>query len=927
MRQFLEIKAGYPDAILMFRMGDFYEMFFDDAITVGPVLDIAVTSRDKALEVGDRVPMAGVPYHAIGGYLRTLVERGFKVAICEQMETPEQARLRKGPKIVRREVVRVVTPGVLVDEEHLRSEEPNYLAAIVAESAGDTGFGVAALDVSCGEFVALRCGDAAGLRAALSRLGPREILADVSLHGWLREALGPACPRLEVRDPRLIPPEVAARVVHLRAESGGEPLQATEARAAALCLAYAEETQPGHTLLIHRLRRHELEDRLILDETSLRNLEVYRTLRDGQRKGSLLWAVDRTRTAMGARMLRDWLGAPLRSIAAIGERHDAIAALIGEPKLRADLQDRMREVRDIVRLAARARLGTATPRELGALRQSLAALPGVHALLAELAGRRLPEPVPGDSSAGPAGQVARDGVAGPAGQVARGSVAGPAVAKPGPGQGTSPLAGRVPALLDLGGDLLADVLAELSRVLVDEPPGHTRDGGMSRAGADPELDRQHGLRDGGREALAAIETRERERTGIANLRVQHNRVFGYFIEVMKSQLARVPADYIRKQTMTNAERYVTPELAEHETAVLGAQAAALEREQALYLALREQVSAAGERLCQVGEGLARLDVLAGLAEVAEAQGFVRPELCDEPVLEIEEGRHPVVERMLGAGRFVPNNLGLRAHAGATGGLARFLLVTGPNMGGKSTVMRMAALVVILAQAGSYVPAVRARVGVVDRVFTRVGAADDLGRGDSTFMVEMRETAAILSQATPRSLVLLDEIGRGTATFDGLALAWAITEFIHDQLGCRAMFATHYHELTALADKLAGLRNVNVAVHEDRGTIVFLHRVEPGAAERSYGIQVGRLAGLPASVLRRAHKLLARLEASDRGTVPQLDLFSRPVEEAREDAHGLAQEAVLADLRALHPDELSPRAAHDALRVLHERLLRVEASEG
>ncbi len=893
MRQFLDIKAGYPDAILMFRMGDFYEMFFDDAVTVGPVLDIAVTSRDKGLEVGDRVPMAGVPYHAIGGYLRTLVERGFKVAICEQMETPEQARLRKGPKIVRREVVRVVTPGVLVDEEHLRSEEPNYLAAIVAESAGETGFGIAALDVSCGEFLALRCADAAGLRAALSRLAPREILADASLHGWLREALGPACPRLEVRDPRLIPPEVAARVVHLRAESGGEALQTTEARAAALCLAYAEETQPGHTLLIHRLRRHELEDRMILDETSLRNLEVFRTLRDGQRKGSLLWSVDRTRTAMGARMLRDWLGAPLRAIGAINERHEAIAALISEPKLRGDLQDRMRDVRDIVRLAARARLGTATPRELGALRQSLAALPGVHALLAELARRRLPEPGPGDSQAGSLGQVA----------------------------------GRVPALLDLGGDLLADLHAELLRVLVDEPPAHTRDGGMIRAGADPELDRQHGLRDGGREALAAIETRERERTGIANLRVQHNRVFGYFIEVMKSQLARVPADYIRKQTMTNAERYVTPELAEHETAVLGAQAAALEREQALYLALREQVSAAGERLCQVGEGLARLDVLAGLAEVAEAQGFVRPELCEEPVLEIEEGRHPVVERMLGAGRFVPNNLGLRANAGATGGLARFLLVTGPNMGGKSTVMRMAALVAILAQAGSYVPAVRARVGIVDRVFTRVGAADDLGRGDSTFMVEMRETAAILSQATPRSLVLLDEIGRGTATFDGLALAWAITEFIHDQLGCRAMFATHYHELTALSDKLAGLRNVNVAVHEDRGTIVFLHRVEPGAAERSYGIQVGRLAGLPASVLRRAHKLLARLEASDRGTVPQLDLFSRPVEEAADDSHTRAQEALLADLRALHPDELSPRAAHDALRLLHERLLRVEASEG
>jgi len=896
MRQFLDIKAGYPDAILMFRMGDFYEMFFDDAITVAPVLDIAVTSRDKG-EV-DRVPMAGVPYHAIGGYLRTLVERGFKVAICEQMETPEQARLRKGPKIVRREVVRVVTPGVLVDEEHLRSEEPNYLLAIVAEGtivAGQApgvgeGFGVAALDVSCGEFFALRCVDGASLRAALSRLTPREILVDAGLHAWLREALGPACPRLEGRDIRTVPAEVTARVLHLRAESGGEALLPCEARAAALTLAYAEDTQPGHTLLIHRLRRHELDDRLILDETSLRNLEVFKTLRDGQRKGSLLWSVDATRTAMGARMLREWLGAPLRTLPAIAARHDAIAALISEPRLRADLQDRLRDVRDIVRLAARARLGTATPRELGALRQSLGALPGLHELLCELARRRLPE------TTCPEGQVKRD-----AGDLA-----------------------RLPALLDLGGDPLQDVHAELLRVLVDEPPAHTRDGGIVRPGADAELDRQHALRDGGREALAAIEARERERTGIANLRVQHNRVFGYFIEVMKSQLTRVPADYIRKQTMTNAERYVTPELAEHETAVLGAQSLALEREQQLFLALREQVSAAGQRLCQVGEALARLDVLAGLAEIAETHGHVRPELTDEPVLEIEEGRHPVVERMLGAGRFVPNDLGLRAAAGAVGGLARFLLVTGPNMGGKSTVMRMAALITILAQAGAYVPAVRARVGVVDRIFTRVGAADDLGRGDSTFMVEMRETAAILSQATPRSLVLLDEIGRGTATFDGLALAWAITEFIHDQIGCRALFATHYHELTVLSDRLAGLRNVHVAVHEDRGTIVFLHRVEAGAAEHSYGIQVGRLAGLPASVLRRAHKLLARLEASDRGVVPQLDLFSRPELEIAGDPQALAHASVLADLRDLHPDELSPRAAHEALRQLHERLARIDA---
>ncbi len=842
----------------MFRMGDFYELFFDDAITAADALDIAVTSRDKGAE--HPVPMAGVPYHAIGGYLRTLVERGFKVAICEQMETPEQARQRKGPKIVHREVVRVVTPGVLVDEEHLQREEPNYLAAVVAEagSAAGAGFGVAALDVSCGEFVALGCGERADVVAALSRLAPREIVADATLHPWLREALGPTCPRLEVGTGAT--PVLLTRVAHLRAEAGGPSLGACEAEAAATALNYAEATQPGHTLLVHRLRHHDASQRLLLDDTSLRNLEVFRTLRDNHRRGSLLWAVDATRTAMGARLLREWLGAPLCYLGAIHERHEAVAALLAAPQVRGNLQTNLREVKDITRLAARARLGTISPRELGALRQSLAALPGLYTQLSAVA------------SASP--------------------------------------------LLQLGDDLLADIHAALVANLVDDPPPHTRDGGFIRPGADAELDRQHALRDGGREALAAIERRERERTGIGNLRVQHNRVFGYYIEVLKSQLARVPVDYVRKQTTANAERYVTSELAEHEAAVLGAQTAALEREQILFASLRDVVSAAGERLCVVGEALARLDVLAGLAEIAETHNYIRPEMTSEPVLEVEEGRHPVVERMLGGGKFVPNTVALQALSG-TSELGRFLVVTGPNMGGKSTAMRMVAQIAILAQAGSFVPAVRAKVGLVDRVFTRVGAADDLGRGDSTFMVEMRETAAILGHATARSLVLLDEVGRGTATFDGLALAWAITEYLHDQVGCRTLFATHYHELTALADRLPGLRNVHVAVHEDRGAIVFLHRIEAGAAERSYGIQVGRLAGLPASVLRRAQRLLTRLEA-DRGEVSQLDLFAKPLaDDPGQDRR--IHEAVLADLQALHPDELSPRAAHETLRRLHERL--------
>ncbi len=876
MRQFLEIKGRYPDAILMFRMGDFYEMFFEDAETVGPVLDIVVTSRDK--KNPDPVPMAGVPYHAIGGYLRTLVEHGFKVAICEQMETPEEARKRRGSKIVRREVVRVVTPGVLLDEEHLRGEEPNYLVAVVADELSAGPIGVAALDVSCGEFIVLAADDTGAMRAELSRLAPREIVARESLHSWIESTLGPECPRLEGFGLADIPRPVLQRVRGLQVESGGASLPAALERAAAMALWYAEQTQPGQTLLLHRLRLHESGAHVVLDETSLRNLEVYRTLRENQRKGSLLWSVDATKTAMGARLLRSWLGAPPREVAMIRARQEGIESLLAEPQIRADVQLALRDVRDIARLAARARLGTIKPRELASLRASLAALPKLHELLGELVARRTDR--------------------------------------------------GLPIVLDLGDDLLQDLHAELTRVLVDDPPSHTRDGGVIRDGADAELDRQRTLRDGGREALAEIEARERETTKIQNLRVQHNRVFGYFIEVPKTQLSKVPKHYVRKQTLANAERYVMEELAEHETKVLGAQAAGLKREDELFTELRQTVSKAGERLVERGGRLATLDVLAGLAEIAETHGFVRPEIVDQPVLEIEEGRHPVVERMLDSGRFVPNSVSLRAHAGGVGP-ARFLLVTGPNMGGKSTVMRQAALIALLAHVGSYVPAVSARVGVIDRIFTRVGAADDLGRGDSTFMVEMREAAQILSQASPRSLVLLDEIGRGTATFDGLALAWAITEFLHDRVGCRTMFATHYHELCALAERLPGLRNVHVSVHEQRGNIIFLHRLEEGAAGRSYGIQVGRLAGLPAPVLRRAQRILTRLEASERaGTGPQLDLFAlrsddarvedRAADESAGDASAEAQ-SVLDTLLATNPDDLSPRAAHELVRALHERL--------
>jgi len=867
MRQYLEIKNRYPDSILMFRMGDFYEMFFEDAIIVGPVLDIAVTSRDKNAE--DPVPMAGVPYHAIGGYLRTLVERGFKVAICEQMEKPEEARKRsKGPKIVRREVVRVVTPGALLDDEHLRSGESNFLIALrFSGEIGGAG-SVAALDISSGEFIVVGCSSGIEIRGELARLAGREILAEPRFHAWISDELGPRCPRLE---PAVDVSSAQERRVQELAAEGGETARIgdCEAISAAIVLAYAEATQPGQTLLLHRIRRHSTGAHLVLDETSLRNLEIFSTLREGKRKGSLLWSVDRTKTAMGARLLRAWLGAPLRDRAAIEGRLEAVEILLREARLRDELQSRLKDVRDVVRLTARARLQSISPREMGALRNSLAAVPGLVKLLDELRERRTD--------------------------------------------------GALPRALEIGEDTLADVYEQLVSTLVDAPPANTREGGMIRDRADPFLAEQRELRDGGREALAAIETRERARTEINGLKVKHNRVFGYYLEIPRAHLSRVPKDYVRKQTLANAERFVTPELATLETKVLAAQEQILMREQELFVALRAVVSAAGERLMDLGEKLAVLDVLASFAEVAHSQDFVRPEVVDEPVLVIKEGRHPVVERMLSAGSFVPNDLDIVAQGG--GAKSRLLVITGPNMGGKSTVMRQVALITILAHVGSFVPAVSARVGLVDRVFTRVGAADDLGRGESTFMVEMRETAQIVAEASPRSLVLLDEIGRGTATFDGLALAWAITEHLHDQVGCRTLFATHYHELCGLEARLVGVKNVHVAVHEGRGRIVFLHRLEAGAAGRSYGIQVGRLAGLPGRLLSRAGRILERLEAQDAGGGgPQLDLFAPSTASVETEAEvptraDDAATEVVNSLRALDTDELSPRQAHELLCTL------------
>jgi DNA mismatch repair protein MutS len=839
MRQYLEVKDRYPECIVFFRLGDFYEMFFDDAVVVARALDLTLTSRDKGKE--NPIPMCGVPHHSSRHYLGKLVELGFRVAICEQVEDPKVAR-----GIVKREVVRVVTPGVVLDEEHLEAKAPHYLVAAIADGASA---GVAYLDVTTGEFAAseLPLGE---LTDELARLAPREVLAsgfDVTRMKTRVRASFTEAPQITAES------EASARAL-----SSG-PFAPLALRAAATVLTYAQETQPRGKLPITSLKAYRAADHLILDESTRTNLEVFATIQGAKKTGSLLGVLDETRTSMGGRLLRRFMAAPLVDVARIRRRHDAVAWLVEHAALRAELRAELAEIYDLERLAGRATLGVASPRDLSALARSLERLPAVRARLIE-------------------SFAARDAAL------------------------------DHPELLDLSEDLAADVAAAIRNVLVDDPPAQWREGGFCRRGFSAELDELLDLAEGGKSKIAEIETRERERTGISSLKIRYNRVFGYYLEITRSNLDRVPADYVRKQTLANAERYVTPELAEYEAKILHADEKRLVFELDTFERLRVQVAAAAPRVLHLAEAVALLDTLCALAEVAHTSGYCRPEVDDGLIVDIEDGRHPVVEKLSAEGKFVPNDVCLDPDD------AQLVIVTGPNMAGKSTVMRQVALISLMAQMGSFVPARRARLGVVDRIFTRVGASDNLARGDSTFMVEMRETAHILQHATRRSLVVLDEIGRGTSTYDGMAIAWAVAEHLHDRIGAKTLFATHYHELTALAQHHPRVRNVSTAVREHKDEIVFLHKLQSGGASRSYGIQVARLAGLDRLVIARAKELVARLE---RGEVvaavpvvePQLSLLApqkppprSPVEEllAQVDIDGISPRealAILADLQA------------------------------
>ncbi len=868
MEQWRKVKDQHPDKILLFRMGDFYELFHEDAQIVSRDLGLVLTTRSKG---ENPVPMAGVPHHQLERYLKDLLAKGHKAVVCDQLEDPAQA---KG--VVKRGVTRVVTPGTVLEDSCLERSSHNFLAAACRAGARA---GVAYADLSTGEFYVCSLA-ATELVDELERLGPAETL--------IPKGEGPASPAAELAgrpvglvtglDGYYFDALSAARALaeHFGVASlAGFGLEDSDPAvgAAGACLAYLAETSPGAVGNIFGLRKVDRSDCLLLDRATQRNLELFRSLSGDRRRGTLLGVLDRTCTGPGARLLQTWLLRPLRRLEPIRERQAAVAELMGDHLLRGELRELLQGLADLERIMARVVAGRATGRDLAALRRSAEILPGLAQAAAAV---------------------------------------------------EAPLLARVTAQLDP----LSDLAEAVGATLVDEPPAALREGGLIREGYNADLDELRQIARGGREWIARFQADEQAKSGIPSLKVGFNKVFGYYLEVTHVHRDKVPAHYERKQTLVNAERYVTPELKEYEAKVLGAQDKIVNLEYDLFCQVRDQVAAQAARVQAVAQALAELDVLAALAEGGALGGYCLPEVHEGLDTVVEDGRHPVVEALLPEGQFVANDLNFNAAD------ARLLIITGPNMAGKSTYIRQVALLTILAHLGAPVPAKRARIGLVDQVFTRVGAADDLARGQSTFMVEMTETANILNNATERSLIVLDEVGRGTSTFDGVSLAWAISEFLHNQIKARTLFATHYHELAELGVILERAKNLNVAVRDWGGEIIFLRKIQPGSCDRSYGLQVAKLAGLPGGVIERSREILLGLEAqaSERdwnylhaGEVlraaareVQLDLFAPPKPN---------YDALAAELSALDLDQLSPREAHERLGRLVEQARGGRASKG
>ncbi|HPW18294.1 MAG TPA: DNA mismatch repair protein MutS [Candidatus Aminicenantes bacterium] len=862
MEQYFRIKELHRDAILFFRLGDFYEMFYEDAKAAAPVLDIALTSRQ-------RVPMCGVPYHAVNSYLPKLLRAGFKVAVCEQVEDPKAA---KG--VVRRQVIKVLTPGTAVEFEAEEAKEGTFIAALALE---DAGWGLALADLAAGEVRTLEGGwdEAKALADELFKAAPREVLYPEGADDALRRVLpagGEGGAALSPAEGWLFDPSQAARVVleHFGARSlAGFGLEAKPraVAAAGALIAYVKRVRQDSLALVHRVSSINPAGELVLDATTVRNLELVRNLRDGRAKGTLLEVIDETVTAPGGRLLRAWLLRPLRDAAAVAARQDAVAEALGATIARRELRETLKGVLDLERLAGKVALGAAHPRDLVALKRSLAPLPHVRRGLAALASGLF-----------------------------------------------KAMAGRW--------DDAADVAALIDRALLDEPAFLLTEGGIVKDGWNAELDDLRSVSRSGKSFIARLEGRERERTGIGSLKVRYNKVFGYYIEVTKPNLPQVPPDYVRKQTLVNSERFLTPELKEYEDKVLHAEERIGLLEHRLFLEVRDAVAGEVRRLQRIAADVAALDVLLALAECAARRGYVRPVVDDGDAIRIEAGRHPVVETSQ-AEPFIPNDLELDAASG------QILIVTGPNMGGKSTFLRQAALIVLLGQMGAFVPAKSATIGLVDRIFTRIGAMDFLSVGQSTFMVEMLETAAILHNATSKSLILLDEVGRGTSTFDGLSIAWAVAERLHEREEARpkTLFATHYHELTELALTLPRIKNFHVSVKEWKDEVVFLRRIVPGPSDRSYGIHVAKLAGIPRDVIDRAREILFNLEKRelDERGLPRLARRGRPAGDRdqlllfAEDRETALLREMREEIEALEIDSLSPLEAWKALAGLKGRL--------
>lgn len=844
MQQYQAVKRDHPQGILFFRMGDFFEMFYEDAERASRLLGLTLTARSK----GDgAVPMAGIPVRAAEGYINRLLEQGEKVVLCDQVQDPSEAR-----GIVERAVTRVVTPGTRLEEEGLQAGRHNYLCGIKVHK---DRAGLACVDLSTGDFMVEEA-PVADLPEAALRADPAECLLP---EGALDEG-GPystllgllACPRSTLPDWRF-ECEQAVRLLceHFRTaslEGFGVAGMGPALGAAGAVLHYLQETQRGAVAHVTRLRRVSREDHLVLGGTSRTALEITATQREGHRRGSLVWVLDRTRTPMGARLLRDWLLRPLLDVGAIRERQSAVQELVQEETFRGRLRRLLDRVQDVDRLLARVSCGRATARELVGLRASLEVLPEVREELDQAWSR--------------------------------------------------PLARAGAELPDLD-----DLVNLLRRALVDEPPVTVREGGLIREGFDAELDELRGIGRSGKDWIASYQASEQARTGIPSLKVGYNKVFGYYVEITNTHRDRVPGEYIRKQTLKNAERYITQDLKEYEEKVLGAEERVFRLEYEHFQKLRDEAVGRLADIQTASRLLAEVDALQSLAQAAREHRYTAPEVDESRDVAVTGGRHPVLEATTQGEPFVPNDLHLSEET------RELLLITGPNMAGKSTFIRQAALMTIMAQAGSFVPADSARIGVVDRIFTRIGASDELARGQSTFMVEMIETAEILNNATSRSLVILDEVGRGTSTFDGLALAWAITEHLANRVHARTLFATHYHQMADLAESLPNAVNLNVAVREWGDEIVFLHKIVEGAADRSYGIHVARLAGLPPAVLERANQVLRELESdpvheavvdNSRPDDGQLPLFPEPDD-------GLRRELAEAD-----PDTLTPRQALELL---------------